>query len=131
VTPGGPRLQELGSDRVLAAFPAGAPRIRVTRTPARFQKPGFTGGGWRGPSVVVTFQSSAPSVEIYRFYAERAAAAGWRPTAKGALGLTDRWTKTYPDGAPATLGLALLSRPQSASEHVYRLSGAVAPAVRG
>ena len=128
--PGARRLHELGNDRVFAAFPDGATTIRVTRSPARHRQPGFTGGGWDGPSVVVTFTSSAPPADVYRFYARRAAAAGWRPTAKGALGLTDRWAKTYPSGAAATLSLALLSRSQAASERVYRLSGGIAPVVR-
>ncbi len=128
--PGGRRLRELGSDGVFAALPDGATMIGVTRSRAHYRKPGFTGGGWDGPSVVVTFTSSAPPADVYRFYARRAAAAGWRPTAKGALGFTDRWAKTYRDGASATLNLALLSRSQSASERLYRLSGSVAPVVR-
>ncbi len=123
--PGNRRLHELGGDSVFAATPAGATGVRVTRTPARYRKPGFSGGGWDGPSVVFAFESSAPPGEVYRFYAQRAAAAGWRPTATGALGLTDRWAKTYSDGADATLTLTLLDRSQSR----YRLSGAIAPVV--
>jgi len=125
--PGGRRLHELAGDPVFAALPQGANTVKVTRTPARYRKPGFTGGGWTGPSVVVTFTSSAPPAVVFRFYAQRAAAAGWRPTAKGALGLTDRWAKTYPDGAPATLGLALLTRSQAASDRRYSLSGGIGP----
>jgi hypothetical protein len=128
--PGGRRLRELSSDRVFAAFPDGATMVHVTRSPARHREPGFTGGGWDGPSVVVTFTSSAPPADVYRFYARHAAASGWHPTAKGALGLTDRWAKTYPGGAPATLSLALLSRSQAASERAYRVSGGVAPITR-
>jgi hypothetical protein len=128
--PGGRRLKELASDHVFAAGPDGATAIRTTRTPAHYREPGFTGGGWDGPSVVVAFRSSAPPADVYRFYARQAAAAGWRPTAKGALGLTDRWAKTYPDGAPATLVLSLLTRSQAASERSYQLSGGVAPVAR-
>src|SRR5439155_7664832 len=112
--------------QVFAAVPQGAKTVKVARTPARYRKPGFTGGGWTGPSVVVTFTSSAPSAAVFRFYAQRAAAHGWRPTAKGALGFTDRWAKTYPDGAPATLGLALLTRSRAATERIYSLSGGIA-----
>jgi hypothetical protein len=123
--PGGRRLQELRSDYVFVGLPDGAKKIRVTRTPARYSEPGFTGGGWRGPSIVVTFTSSASPAGVFRFYARRATVAGWRPTAKGALGLTDRWVKTYPgDRASATLLLADLSRGR------YSLSGGVAPALR-
>jgi hypothetical protein len=64
---------------------------------------------------------------VYRFFDRRAAAGGWRPTAAGALGFTDRWAKTYADGASATLFLAVLSGPQAVSPRVYRLSGGIAP----
>ena len=123
--PGGRRLQELGNDRVFAGLPDDATKIRTTKTPAHYSQPGFTGGGWRGPGIVVMFTSSAPAAVVFRFYARRAAVAGWRPTAKGALGFTDRWKKTYPDnGAPATL---LLTR---TAKRVYFLSGGVAPVLR-
>jgi hypothetical protein len=123
--PGGKRLGELGRDEVFAAVPDGANRVERTRQGARYRKPGFSGGGWDGPTVVVTFESASPAADVYRFYARRAEAAGWKPAAAGALGLTDRWTKTYADGAPATLTLALLSR--ASPGRVYRLSGGVAP----
>jgi hypothetical protein len=123
--PGGRRLHELGTDHVFARLPDGAKQIRVTRTPARYSQPGFTAGGWRGPSIVIAFTSSASPVGVFRFYARRAAVTGWRPTAKGALRLTDRWAKTYRgDGASATLLLAQLGRGR------YSLSGGVAPALR-
>jgi len=48
--------------------------VSTTRTKAVYQKPGFTGGGWRGPSVVVKFTSSAPPVDVYRFVGARAKA---------------------------------------------------------
>lgn len=120
--PGGRLLLELGNDRVFAALPGGATAVRRTRTPARYTQPGFSGGGWRGPSVVLTFASSAQPGDVYRFFARRAAAAGWRATSSGALGLTDVWRKTYPDGAAATLLLSKLPR-------TYILSGGVAPVV--
>ena len=123
--PGGRRLHELGADAVFARSPDGANQIRVKRTPARYSQPGYTGGGWRGPSIVVTFTSSVSPAGVFRFYARRAARAGWRPIARGALGLVDRWAKTYPgDGASATLLLADLSRGR------YSLSGGIAPARR-
>jgi hypothetical protein len=123
--PGGRRFQELASDAVFAASPPGATRVHVARTPAVYRKPGFTGGGWDGPSVVVTFTSSAPPAGVYRYYARRAVAAGWRPTASGSLGLTDRWGKTYADGAAATLLLSVLTRPSTVSHRVI-LGGGVA-----
>jgi hypothetical protein len=115
---------------VFAALPGGATTVRLIQTPAHYRKPGFAAGGWDGPSVVLIFRSAAPPADVYRFYRQRAAAAGWQSTARGALGLTDRWAKTYPDGASATLDLALLGRVQTAASHVYHLSGPVAPIVR-
>ncbi len=126
--PGGKRLHELSNDPVFAAVPDGATTVRTTRKPAHYRQPGFSGGGWAGPSVEVALKSSAAPADVYRFYAQKAEAAGWRPTASGALGLTDRWAKSYPDGASATLVLSLLTRAQSASERLYNLAGGVAPA---
>jgi hypothetical protein len=126
--PGGRRLKALGDDRVFAALPDGATRVSTIRSGARYRKPGFSGGGWDGPSVVVTFETTAPPAEVYRFYARQAQAAGWEPTAAGALGATDRWAKTYPDGARATLTLALVSG--DAPQRVYRVAGGVEPATR-
>jgi hypothetical protein len=128
--PGGRRLRELGSDPVFSARPPGAARVVVTRTSARDREPGFDAGGWHGPAVTVTFRSIAPLATVYRFYARRADAAGWQATKSGALGLADTWTKTYPDGADATLALSLLTPAPSAPPRLYRLSGGVAPVVR-
>jgi hypothetical protein len=125
--PGGRRLKELENDHVFASPAPGARNSRTTRTPARYRDPGFSGGGWDGPSLVVSFTSSAPTADIYRFYAQQAEAAGWRATASGSLGLADRWQKTYEDGAKATLLLSLLTRSTNASERRYTLSGGVAP----
>jgi len=114
---------------VFAAAPSGATIVKLTRTPARYRKPGFEGGGWDGPSVTLTFRSQAPPGQVYRFYIRRAEAAGWRATASGALGLTDRWQKTYPDRAAAYLSLSLLTPPSTASKRLYMLGGGVAPVV--
>jgi hypothetical protein len=121
--PGGRRLKELAGDAVFAAQPQDATTFHVAETPAKYAKPGFTGGGWHGPSVVASFTSSASPAEVYRFYAQRAEAAGWKPTASGSLGVADRWAKTYSDGATATLLLAMLDR--TGSERRYQLSGGI------
>jgi hypothetical protein len=123
--PGGRRLKELAGDAVFAAQPQGATTFHVTQTPAKYAKPGFTAGGWHGPSVVVNFTSSAPPADVYRFYAQQAEAAGWKPTATGSLGVADRWAKTYDDGAAATLILPLLDRAQAGPDHRYLLSGGI------
>ena len=127
--PGGKRLEELAGDAVFAARPDGATLVGTKRTKATYQKPGFTGGGWRGPSVEVTITSGASPVDVYRFYGARAEAAGWSPGASGSFGVTDRWTKTYPDGARATLLFSLLGNPPAGSAGTYLLSGGVAPVV--
>lgn len=119
--PGGHRLAELAGDAVFASVPAGATAVDRSETPAQHRKGGFTAGGWVGPSYVVSFTSDAPPRDVYGFYGKAAADAGWRPTAAGSVGLTDRWAKTYPDGAPATLVLSRLGGNR------YRLSGGIAP----
>ena len=123
--PGNRRLKELSSDSVFTRLPNGATHVKTERHDAKYRKPGFSGGGWDGPTLIVTFKSTSPPAEVYRFYAQRAKTAGWKPTAAGGLGLTDRWAKTYSDGAPGSLVLVLLR--STPSEHVYRLFGGVAP----
>lgn len=124
--PGGSRLALLSADPVFAALPAGATEIDRERRGARYREPGFTGGGWDGPAVIVRFKTASPPADVYSFYAERAKAAGWRPTATGALGFADRWAKAFPAGAPATLVLTSVRR--ESDEQVYQLAGGVAPA---
>ena len=128
--PGGRRLKELAAESVFSVRMDGATVVSTTRTKAAYQKPGFSGGGWRGPSVVVKFTSSAPPADVYRFVGARAAASGWTPTSVGSLGVTDAWTKKYPDGAAATLLLSLLGNPPAGTQGTYLLSGGVAPVVR-
>lgn len=124
--PGGRRLKELASDPVFAAAPDGATGVQTTLTKAKYVKPGFTGGGWHGPGVLVTFTSTAPPADVYGFYDQSAQAAGWHPAASGGLGLTDRWAKTYADGASATLVLVLLTPSGTATERKYELAGSIA-----
>jgi hypothetical protein len=123
--PGDHRLHELSNDRVFAALPASGNSPALTQTRARYVHPAFSGGGWDGPSVVVTFGGAGPPRAVFRFFARRAAVAGWRATAQGALHVTDAWAKTYPDGASATLLLTALPISDTASEHRYTLVGAI------
>jgi hypothetical protein len=124
--PGGKRLTELAGDGVFSARPASAKLLSLVKTKAAYTEPGFDGGGWRGPSIVVTFTSAAPPVDVYRFYDAHAAAVGWIPLASGALRVTDRWTKTYPDGARATLSIVVLGIPPAGAAGTYLLSGGIA-----
>jgi len=124
--PGGRRLRELSRDPVFAASAPGATVLRLTRTPARYVQPAFQAAGWDGPSVVVAFRSMATPADVFRFYAGRAATAGWKATRKDWRGLTDGWTKSYPDGARATLSLFQLDRVGPAARRRYSLDGGVA-----
>jgi hypothetical protein len=124
--PGGKRLTELAADRVFSARPANAKLVSVVKTKAAYAKPGFDGGGWHGPSIVVTFTSGARPVDVYRFYGGHATAAGWTPLGSGALHVTDRWTKTYADGARATLSIVVLRVPPAGAAGTYLLSGGIA-----
>jgi hypothetical protein len=113
--PGNKRYDELRTDGVFAALPPGAHRLTTVARQAWVGSAGFGGKVWQGPSMVVTFEDRAPRSSVTRFYADRAAAAGWRATRAGV------WTKTYGDGAPATLLLVALP------EGRYTLNGGVAP----
>jgi hypothetical protein len=125
--PGGRRLKELAGDQVFSALPAGATLVGRTQKKAWYQKPGFTGGGWNGPTVAVNFTSPEAPADVYRFFGERAAAAGWQPTAVGSFGVTDSWAKTYPGGASATFSIARLGVPPPGGAGTYVLDGGVAP----
>jgi hypothetical protein len=123
--PGDRRLHELADDRVFSRLPASATAAALTRTAARHVQPAFEAEGWDGPSVVFTFGASGRPQVIFRFVADLAAAAGWHPTKKGALHLADAWTKTYPDGAAATLVLTVRPVDEARSEHTYTLAGGI------
>jgi hypothetical protein len=126
--PRGRRLKELAADPVFRTQPPGVAKLHVTRTPARYTKPGFTSGGWRGPAVTATFTSAATTADVFRSFARRAAAAGWRATKRNVYGFADVWTKTYPDGAPATLLLlSAVPRARPVPRTVYYLHGGIAP----
>ncbi len=124
--PGGRRLRELAADGVFTATPPDARGVVVRRIPALYRHPAFQGAGWDGPTVLVSFADSAPLATVYGFYARRAVAAGWRPSGRNGLGFTNRWAKTYPDGAAATLTLLPVTQTRPASRRRYRLAGSTA-----
>lgn len=119
--PGDKRLHALRADPAVASPPPGAQSVATRETKATYRKPGFDAGGWDGPSVVVTFMSSAGPSEVFRYYARRAEAAGWQPTAKGALDLADRWAKTFDGNAPARLFVAQFPGSR------YQVTASIAP----
>lgn len=123
--PGGRRLQELSDDGVFADLPDGATVVEKKRTPAVYTRPAFQTHGWNGAGVVIVVRSSAPPADVFGYYARRAAAAGWRAVKAGALGFTNTWSKTYPDGAEASLSLTF-----APGASIYTLDGgttAIAP----
>jgi hypothetical protein len=65
-------------------------------------------------------------IDVYRFYGAHAARGGWTPLAVGALHVTDRWTKTYSDGARATMSIVVLRVPPEGVAGTYLLSGGIA-----
>jgi hypothetical protein len=124
--PGGHRLRELSDDRVFATLPTGATLSGpIIRTPAN-HKPLLDGGGWSGPTIVVTFTSTTAPTDIFAFYDQQATAAGWKPNGKGALGVTDGWGKTFPDGANASLSLTDYPAAPGTSPR-YSLDAGIAP----
>lgn len=123
--PGDRRLHELAADPIFAARPPGAGPLTITQIRARYAQPGFTGGGWHGPAVTVAFESAARPLAVFRFYARRAQAAGWRAGSTGALHVTDLWRKTYRDGARATLLLSLLDLRKATGSRRYTLSAGI------
>lgn len=97
-------------------------------TPARFTTPAFQPAGWNGPSAALSFTSAQPAGPVFGYFAVRAAAAGWRPGNRNALGYPQTWTKTYPDGVPGTLSLLRTGRSATDTPVTYTLT-ASSPAV--
>jgi hypothetical protein len=119
------RLHELAAEQVFTVAPPGLTEPPVpVQTPAHKRPSGFGSGGWEGPSVISTFTTAADPASVLRSYDEKATQSGWRGTGAGAYQVTDRWTKTYPDGTPASLTLTVVPRGGTAS---YQLA-ASAPA---
>lgn len=91
--PGNRRLHILAADPVFAALPPGAVHISWQQNPAKHRGNLFEAPGWDGPSVVLTFTSSRPVRDVYRFYDERAREAGWTPWQKVSMGFPWSWSK--------------------------------------
>jgi hypothetical protein len=125
--PNGQRLRELGNDSVFAGVPMSSTMVRCGELPRDIEtrvRERWMGRPERRRELP---QRKTPRV-VFRYFARRAAASGWHPTAKGSLGVTDRWAKSYADGAAATLVLAQLGRSRVTSGRLYLLQGGIAPA---
>jgi hypothetical protein len=101
--PGNRRLRMLAADPVFAGLPPGAVRGGWQEDPPKWRS-GFFTGSWQGPSVVLTFTSPQPVLEVYRFYDQRARQAGWAPWQQLSMGLTRSWLK-HIAGEKSYLGL--------------------------
>jgi hypothetical protein len=99
------RLHQLAADPIFHALPRSARSAETKLSPAKWTQTGFGHGGWSGPSVTLTFESTEKPLAIYTYYGEQAPAHGWTAFLQGALHVTDRWRKTYPNGAKASLSI--------------------------
>lgn len=121
--PGNRRLSQLAADPVFKSLPPGAVAVgRLVLTPARFTRPAFQPAGWNGPSAALSFTSAQPAGSVFGYFAVRAAAAGWQPGNRNALGYPQTWTKTYPDGVPGTLSLLRVGRSADGAPITYSLT---------
>lgn len=124
--PGNSRLHQLAADPVFHALPPDAHTPETTLNPAEFRAPGFQRGGWAGPSVILTFQSTAAPQTIYGYYDEQARANDWVPHSTGALHITSTWRKTYSNGAESYLRIFTPRSWEAASgPRQYELSGSI------
>lgn len=125
--PGNRRLHALAADQVFAGLPSGAVRTGWQENPAKWRS-GFFTGSWHGPSVVLTFTSRQPVLEVYRFYDQRARQAGWTPWQQLSMGLTGSWLK-HIAGEKSYLGLwsnfdiHSVDLTESGTTRSYRLTG--------
>lgn len=124
--PGDRRLHQLAADPIFGRRAPQAADAELKLVPAAYQRPGFGSGGWSGPGVTLTFASAASAESVYAFYDHSAQADGWVPAAIGSLHVTDRWRKTYPNGALGTLAI-FTPRPfeAAAGPREYRLSAGI------
>jgi hypothetical protein len=124
--PGNSRLHQLAADPVFDALPPDARSPSVSLNPAKWRAPAFQSAGWSGPSVILTFESSAGPRLVYEYYAEQVAEHGWIATLKGSLHIYDRWKKTYANGAQAWLSISTNRPWEPAPEpRQYTLTGSI------
>ncbi|MBO0834199.1 MAG: hypothetical protein J2P28_01615 [Actinobacteria bacterium] len=89
--PGNKQLHALAADPMFASLPPNTVRISWQETPAR--NLGLFGGGWHNPYVTLRFTSTQSVEDVFRFYAQRAAQAGWAPLPELPTGLIGYWKK--------------------------------------
>lgn len=122
--PGNRRLHQLAADPIFGAVPPGAEAGELRLVRASYRSSVFEASGWNGPSVIRTFESSAAPISVYEFYGQRARDVGWTAALAGSLHVTDRWRKTYRNGATGYLSL-FISREPATGPREYQLSGGI------
>jgi hypothetical protein len=103
--PGNRRLHQLADDPVFQALPPDTTSSRITLSPAKVRATGYLAVGWSGPSMTLTFETSADPRSVFEYYQEQAPAYGWRSQGVGALGVPVVWRKTYANGAEAWISI--------------------------
>jgi hypothetical protein len=105
--PGNVRLNALAGERVFHSLAPGSTAAGPPeQTPARYDQPGFAGGGWHGPAVTLTFTNSASPAAVFSYYQDQVGSSGWTATGnRNTLGYPQVWTKPYPGGSEAYLSL--------------------------
>jgi hypothetical protein len=126
--PGDARLHQLAADLIFAAPPPDARSPRLTLEPAGF-RPGFQGGEWYGPEVILTFESSAGYRSVLEYYGEKALQSGWHPAHARPRELPTYWQKTLVNDVPARLTLQWQGGldPPPPGPVEYRLRGSAPP----
>jgi hypothetical protein len=119
-------LNQLAAERVFQTFPsnthATAPLRKVA---AHYVNSGFESGGPNGPAVTLTFVSTTAAQTVFAFYVTQAQASGWSPNGnRNVLGYPEVWTKPYPAGLTASLGLIDLNveHPEAGPPSTYVLT---------
>jgi hypothetical protein len=115
--PGSVHLNLLADEQVFQSLPPGSHAAGPpVRAPAWYAQPGFSGGGWHGPAVTLTFTNSDSPASVFSYYEARVASFGWTATGnRNVMGYPQVWTKPYPGGSKAYLTLLDLDLQTSGS----------------
>ncbi len=101
--PGNVRLHALANQSIFHVLPPDATFAKPTKFyPATWDS---IYGGWSDVALNVYITSKQSMGSVYAFYADYAAAHGWKVVNRGLFNLVQTWKKTLPDGVVAYLGL--------------------------
>lgn len=113
-------LERLLSDPLFATLPPGATKTGEERIPPHNEPVIFGSGGTFGAAYVIDFTTSAPPDSVNEYFAQRAAADGWRPVYRSSA-----WSKVYPDGVTSWFSVDRMSPEKSAPPYWYSLIGSI------